>query len=116
MLLQQVLFIFDVFFFCRPYVVHDSPAILLVRNNKYNMHLEAIKEWYLHRYHNWYTVNGARNCWYVFEQAKKVAIDSALQIQQYLLRVTEGKDFIVSWLSHFLTMHMHFECAKLDLS
>ena len=79
------------FFVSRPYVMHDSPAILLIRSKKYNMHLKLVKEWYMKRYHNWRTLDGLRNCWYVFEEAKKAALCSTQQIQQYLLRVTEGK-------------------------
>ena len=70
--------------------MHDSPSILMVRSGSYHKHMAPIKEWYSVQHDNWYTVDGERNIWHVWRDSQKVALNCALQIQHYLLRVIKG--------------------------
>ena len=74
-----------------PYPVHDSPSILLTRSGHYHKNVAAVRDWYSEEHDNWSTVDGERNCWHVWRQAHSIALHTTVQIQQYLVRVTEGK-------------------------
>ncbi|XP_019849767.1 PREDICTED: adenylate kinase 9-like [Amphimedon queenslandica] len=74
----------------RPFPVHDSPSILLTRSGHYHKNVDAIRDWYSQEHDNWSVIDGERNCWHVWRQAHTVALKTAVQIQQYLVRVTEG--------------------------
>ncbi len=70
--------------------MHDSPSILMVRSGSYHKHMTPVKEWYSTQHDNWYTVDGERNVWHVWRDCQNVALNCALQIQHYLLRVIKG--------------------------
>ena len=70
--------------------MHDSPSIILVRSGTYHKHLSSVKEWYSSQYDNWHTVDAQRNKWHVWNECNNAALHSAVQIQQYLIRTTEG--------------------------
>lgn len=74
----------------RPFAMHDSPSAMMVKSGAYHKHLPAVKDWYSTQHNNWYMVDGERNIWHVWRQCQNIALNSALQIQQYLVRVTEG--------------------------
>ena len=75
----------------KPYPLHDSPSIMLIRSGHYRKHVEAVRRWYEEQHDNWHVVDGERNKWYVWSKARTVALHTAQQIQQYLLRVTQGE-------------------------
>ena len=76
--------------FSRTYPVHDSAAILLVRSGNYRKHVESVKEWYKQQHNNWFSVDGERSQWWVWENVRLCALNSARQIQLYLARITSG--------------------------
>ena len=73
-----------------PYPVHDSPSVLMVKSQTYCKHLQPIKKWYSSEHKNWYTLDGQMNQWHVWKECQNIALKSALQIQQYLIRITKG--------------------------
>ena len=89
---EQILPIFTNCFLSsvRPYPMHDSPSIILLRSGTYHKHLSSVKEWYSSQYGNWHAVDAERNKWHVWNECNNAALHSALQIQQYLIRTTEG--------------------------
>ena len=74
----------------RPYLMHDSPSILLVRSGHYHKNVSSMRTWYQEKYDNWTVVDGERNHWHVWHETQSVALHTAIQIQQYLIRITEG--------------------------
>ena len=74
----------------RPYPTHDSPSVLMVRSGAYYKNLSFVKDWYSSQHDNWYCIDGEKNQWHVWRECQQVALRCALQIQQYLLRVTQG--------------------------
>ena len=75
----------------RPYPLHDSDCILLVRSNHYRKDLETVKKWYINEYDNWHTVNGEASRWWMWERTKQYALNSAHKIQQYLFQISCGE-------------------------
>ena len=74
----------------RPYLMHDSPSILLVRSGHYHKNVSSVRTWYQEKHDNWTVVDGERNRWHVWHETQSVALHTAKQIQQYLIRITEG--------------------------
>ena len=74
----------------RAYPLHDSPSIMLIRSGHYRRHVEEVRRWYKEQHDDWHVVDGERNKWCVWSQARTVALHTAQQIQQYLTRVTQG--------------------------
>ena len=62
-----------------------------------------MRDWYQQEHRNWVPVDGQRSKWWVWDQALDEARKSVRQIQTYLQRLSEGKDFEVSCLRHALT-------------
>lgn len=71
--------------------MHDSPSILLIRSGLYYKNIEAVKSWYTKTHDNWTIINGERNIWHVWCETQSIALLTAVQIQQYLIRVTESE-------------------------
>ena len=70
--------------------LHDSDSILLVRSSHYRKHVGAVREWYSQEHDNWHVVNGEQSQWWVGNKVRGHALHYALQIQQYLTRITAG--------------------------
>ena len=74
--------------------LHDSDSILLVRSSHYRKHVGAVREWYNQEHDNWHVVNGEQSQWWVWNKVRGHALHYALQIQQYLTRITAGLLYI----------------------
>ena len=68
---------------------------MVLRAMQYCKHIDGIREWYSKEHDNWHKVDGEQSQWLVWEQAQKLALYSAHQIQQYLTRVINGWIIIV---------------------
>lgn len=83
--------------------LHDSQQILGIRLNAWQREISDVRDWYQQEHRNWVPVDGQRSKWWVWDQALDEARKSVRQIQTYLQRLSEGKDFEVSCLRHALT-------------
>ena len=52
-----------------------------------------MREWYQQEHRNWVPVDGQRSKWWIWNQALDEARKSVRQIQTYLQRLSEGKDY-----------------------
>ena len=75
---------------CRPFPLHDSHRIQLIRLNNYRQHIGAVKDWYTNQHDNWYSMDGQRSQWCLWETVKDIALATSQQIQQYLERIGKG--------------------------
>lgn len=73
--------------------MHDSLQILGIRVNAWRQEVTDVREWYQKEYRNWLSVDGQRSKWWVWNQALDEARKSVRQIQTYLQRLSEGKDW-----------------------
>lgn len=71
--------------------MHDSHRIQLIRLNNYQKHIGAVKEWYINEHDNWYSIDGERSQWFVWEKVKQIALATNQQIQHYLERIGKGQ-------------------------
>ena len=76
----------------KPYPLHNSSSIMLIRSGHYKKHVKDVRSWYQQQHDNWHMVDGERNKWFVWVHVRDKALHTAQQIQQYLLRVTTGED------------------------
>lgn len=53
----------------------------------------AVREWYQAEHRNWVPVDGQRSKWWIWNQALDEARKSVRQIQTYLQRLSEGRDY-----------------------
>lgn len=74
------------------YPLHDSHRIQLIRLSGYHKHIEAVKEWYVKEHDNWYSLDGERSQWFVWEKVRQIALATSQQIQHYLERIGKGQD------------------------
>ena len=86
--------------------MHDSPAILLARSGQYCKQREAIRQWYCQQHDNWSTIDGERSQWWVWNEVRSKALHTAVQIQQYMDRITGGKELTC--------IHIYLLCAHCD--
>ena len=80
--------------FCCPYRIlplHDSAQILAVRIAAWQKEITAVREWYKEQHRNWVSVNGERSKWWVWNEASQHAQCSVRRIQDYLQRISEGR-------------------------
>lgn len=94
---------------CRAFPLHDSHRIQLIRLNNFRQHIGAVKEWYINEHDNWYSLDGARSQWFVWEAVKEIALATSQQIQQYLEKIGKGELYIVH-VSQW--MHCGLGCVK----
>ena len=74
--------------------MHDSPSILLVKSGLYYKNVQVIKQWYIETHDNWTNVDGERNVWHVWLETQAIALHTAVQIQQYLIRISESEFYM----------------------
>ncbi|CAE1265244.1 AK9 [Acanthosepion pharaonis] len=74
-----------------PYLKHDSGQVLAMRYQVFQREIKPVIEWYENEHQNLYNINGIQSKWAVWEQVKKIALDSIWDIQDYLLNIKEGK-------------------------
>lgn len=74
-----------------PYLKHDSGQVLAMRYQVFQREIKPVVEWYENEHQNLYNINGIKSKWAVWEQVKKIALDSIWDIQDYLLNIKEGK-------------------------
>ncbi|KAE8602715.1 hypothetical protein XENTR_v10014094 [Xenopus tropicalis] len=74
----------------RPYPVHDSAQILVVRNSCYKQEVILTKEHYSKLHQNWCEVDSLRSKWWVSNKITGEVQKSINQIQSYLERIKEG--------------------------
>ena len=79
------------FLMFRIYPLHDSHRVQLIRLSSYQKHIGAVKEWYVNEHDNWYSLDGERSQWFVWEKAKQIALATSQHIQHYLERIGKGQ-------------------------
>lgn len=62
-----------------------------MRYQVFQREIKPVIEWYENEHQNLYNINGIQSKWAVWEQLKKIALDSIWDIQDYLLNIKEGK-------------------------
>ena len=75
----------------RIYPLHDSHRVQLIRLSNYQKHIGAVKDWYVNEHDNWYSLDGERSQWFVWEKAKQIALATSQHIQHYLERIGKGQ-------------------------
>ena len=85
-----------------PYLKHDSGQALAMKYQVFQREIKSVIESYENEYKNLYKINGKQSKWAVWEQVKKIAVDSVWEIQNYVLHIKEGKDQceVVTFLKH----------------
>ncbi|XP_073432131.1 adenylate kinase 9 isoform X2 [Dendrobates tinctorius] len=74
----------------RPYPLHDSTQILMLRNSNYKQEINHFKEYYVTAHQNWCGVDAMCSKWSVSSRIIQEVHTSINKIQTYLGKIKEG--------------------------
>lgn len=84
--------------------LHDSHQIFAVKLARYKKEIGKLRDFYTEEHANWTTLDGEKSKWWLWNECVKIGKASVVQIQTYLQRIMDGRQWLQPALvSNFLS-------------